>query len=197
MKLDTEHHYAESGEFELRSAAVSDSIGQISGYALKFNKPSTAIGAFIEYIDPNALNGVDLSKALALYDHNYANVLGRVDAETLDLTVDEVGLRFVIDLPNTTLGRDVYANVKAGNLKSMSFTFKIAKGGDTWKNGEKPIRIIKQVAIFEEISVVSVPAYEDTSVMVTRSLEHFLFSQQDEQYFEKVRVFLGGNNEQD
>lgn len=195
MKVETEHHYMDSGDFEIRSSVDGDSIGQISGYALKFNKPSNATGAFIEYIDPNALNGVDLSKALALYDHNYANVLGRVDAGTLDLTVDDIGLRFVIDLPNTTLGRDVYANVKAGNLKSMSFTFKIAKGGDAWKNGEKPIRIIKQVALFNEISVVSVPAYEDTSVMVTRSLEHFLSSKREEQYFEKVKAFLGGSNE--
>ncbi|MBZ6070761.1 HK97 family phage prohead protease, partial [Weissella cibaria] len=55
-----------------------------------------------------------MSKVLALYDHDYANILGRVDAGTLKLEVNEIGLKFQIQVPDTTTGRDVYANVKAG-----------------------------------------------------------------------------------
>ncbi len=41
-----------------------------------------------------ALDNVDLSDVLALYNHDYANVLGRVDAGTLKLSIDNVGLHF-------------------------------------------------------------------------------------------------------
>ncbi|MDU0405174.1 hypothetical protein ML8HA_00971 [Lactococcus lactis] len=63
---------------------------------------------FIEYIAPIALDNVDLSDVLALYNHDYANVLGRVDAGTLKLSIDKVGLHFVLDMPDTTVGHDVY-----------------------------------------------------------------------------------------
>lgn len=131
---------------------------------------------------------------LALFEHNYASLLGRVDAGTLSLNVDDVGLHFVLDIPDTTLGRDVYNNVKLGNLKGMSFSFHLAKGGDEWKQGEKPIRIINKIKSLEEISVVSVPAYEDTSVQVTRSLNAFFDEQNEQNYREKVRIYLGGSH---
>ena len=51
-----------------KSKTDGNFIGQISGYALKFNTPSTAAAPFTEYISPHALDGVDLSKVLALYD---------------------------------------------------------------------------------------------------------------------------------
>lgn len=54
---------------------------------------------FIEYISSSALNNVDLSDVLALYNHDYANVLGRVDAGTLQLSIDKIGLHFILDMP--------------------------------------------------------------------------------------------------
>lgn len=161
-------------------------VGQISGYAIKFNKPSTAAAPFTEYILPGALDDVDLSKVLALYDHDYANVLGRVDADTLVLKIDKVGLHFELEVPDTTLGQDVYNNVKLGNLKSMSFGFVVAKDGDSWEHGEKPIRKISRIKKLREISVVSIPAYDDTDVNITRSL----IGEQMQNYREKVKYYI-------
>ncbi len=146
-------------------------IGQIAGYAIVFSKPSIDIG-MIEYIEPQALNNVDLSKVLALYNHDFGNVLGRVDSGTLKLSVDETGLYFVLNIPDTTVGHDVYTNIKAGNLQGMSFGFSVAKNGDSVarQNG-KVIRHVNNIDQINEISVVSVPAYEDTAVQVTRSAE--------------------------
>lgn len=177
-------------EISAKSNKVKGSIGELSGYAIKFNKPSVAEAPFTEYIMSTALDHVDISKVLILYDHNYANVLGRVDAGTLELNVDNIGLKFKVQVPDTSLGRDVYANVKAGNLKGMSFGFTVAKGGDAWKRDGKPVRVINKIDSLREISVVSVPAYDDTSVLVTRSLDAFLLGEKEQIYRAKIKELL-------
>ena len=187
-----EYRYFDSTELETRSPTNTDFIGQIAGYAIKFNTPSTAMAPFIEYVAPTALDNVDLSDVLALYNHDYANVLGRVDAGTLKLSIDNVGLHFVLDMPDTTVGHDVYNNIKAGNLKGMSFGFVVADGGDSWRQGaSKPIRTINQLQTLGEISVVSKPAYDDTSINVTRSIKQFE-DERTRKYKEKVRAYLDG-----
>lgn len=169
---EVEYRAIELDSSELR-AGQGDSIGQIAGYAIVWNTPSTNL-PFIEVIQSGALDGVDLSKVLALYDHDFANILGRVDSGTLKLDVDDHGLHFTLDIPDTTLGHDVYTQIKNGNLRGLSFRFTIADGGETWKNvNGKPVRYISKIATMREISIVSVPAYDDTSVEVTRSFKEF------------------------
>lgn len=169
---EVEYRAVELDAGELR-AGQGDSIGQIAGYAIVWNVPSTNL-PFIEVIQSGALNGVDLSKVLALYNHDFGNILGRVDSGTLNLDVDKHGLHFTLDIVNTSLGRDIYEQIKVGNLKGLSFRFTIADGGETWKNvNGKPVRYISAISSMREISIVSVPAYDDTSVEVTRSFEEF------------------------
>lgn len=174
---ETEYRAAPLDVGELRASQHDDSIGQIAGYAIVWDTPSTNL-PFTEVIKAGALDGVDLSSVLALYNHDFANVLGRVDAGTLKLAVDDHGLHFVLDIPDTTLGHDVYTNIKNGNLKGVSFRFTIANGGEVWKqiNGQ-PTRVISKIATMREISLVSVPAYDDTSVEVTRSFKEFTEAQ--------------------
>ncbi|MCT3110878.1 protease [Lactococcus lactis] len=106
--------------------------------------------------------------------------------------MDNVGLHFVLDMPDTTVGHDVYNNIKAGNLKGMSFGFVVADGGDSWRQGaSKPIRTINQLQTLGEISVVSKPAYDDTSINVTRSIKQFE-DERTRKYKEKVRAYLDG-----
>ena len=170
---EVEYRAVELDSSELRSVQADDSIGQIAGYAIVWDTPSTNL-PFTEVIKAGALDGVDLSSVLALYNHDFANVLGRVDSGTLKLAVDNHGLKFVLDIPDTTLGHDVYTNIKNGNIKGLSFRFTIANGGEQWKqiNGQ-PTRVISKIATMREISLVSVPAYDDTSVEVTRSFKEF------------------------
>lgn len=184
---ETEYRAVPLDVGELRASQNDDSIGQIAGYAIVWNTPSTNL-PFTEIIQAGALDGVDLSGVLALYNHDFANVLGRVDAGTLKLAVDDHGLHFVLDIPDTTLGHDVYTNIKNGNLKGLSFRFTIANGGEAWKqiNGQ-PTRVISKIATMREISLVSMPAYDDTSVEVTRSLKEFTEAQN---YKDKVLATL-------
>lgn len=185
--MTTEYRAIEIGAGELRSSNTDSSIGQIEGYAIVWDTPSTNL-PFTEIIQKGALDGVDLSQTLALYDHDFANVLGRVDADTLTLNIDDHGLHFVLEIPDTTLGHDVYTNIKNGNLRGLSFRFTIAENSERWQHIDgQPTRIISKFDTMREISLVSVPAYDDTSVEVTRSFKEYT---QQTEYKAKVLSIL-------
>lgn len=167
---DKETRTLDISRLELRDNSNENFIGQISGYVVVFNQPSDNLSGFVEYIEPRAFDGIDLSNIVALYAHDVASVLGRTSANTLQLSIDDIGLRFVLNLPDTTVGHDVYTNVKAGNLRGMSFGFTVAQ--DSWARSPDgtPQRTITQIGNFYEISVVALPAYPETSIMVTRAI---------------------------
>lgn len=151
---------------------------QLSGYAVTFNQPSNPL-PFIEYIRPGAFNNVDMSQVRLLYAHDYNNILARVDSGTLSLKVDDKGLFFVANIPDTTLGNDVYANVQNGNIKGLSFNAVIdPNGGDTWGQDDhgNVIHTITQFKQLNEISLTPIPAYTETSVQVKRDYKEALKS---------------------
>lgn len=164
---------------------VDDKNGKkISGYAIVFNKPSKPIpdgdSSFTEIIDPKALENTDLSDVVMLSNHDYSKPLATVKAGTLKLDVDEKGLHFEATLPNTTDGSDTFENVKAGNIDSASFRF--ANASDQWSKDENGniTRTITNIGYIFEISSVTVPAYDDSSVEVAkRSFDQFLNSNKE------------------
>lgn len=143
----------------------------VEGYALKFNTESRNLGGFIETITPEALEGVDLSDVRCFLDHDSSKLLGRTSSGTLKLNVDETGLYFRCILPNTSVGRDAMELVTRGDLNQCSFGFTVEK--DKWAKGNDiMMRSINKIGNLFEISLVSIPAYDDTDVRVaTRSLE--------------------------
>ena len=155
-----------------------DGKKQIEGYALTFNEPSQPM-PFIEYIEPNALNGVDLSKTMLLYGHEFNNILARADSNTLQLAIDDIGLHFIAELADTTLANDVYSDIENGNIKGCSFGFTLPTdgSGEQWQtdnNTGQTIHTIKQIDSLDEVSLTPIPAYTQTSVAVKRSLEEYL-----------------------
>lgn len=135
---------------------------KLVGYAATFNN-ETRIADFTETIAPGAFSrslaaGGDI---LALVDHDRSRVLARTKSGTLRLSEDERGLRFEIDVPDTSAGRDVLALAARSDLGGMSFGFTVEPDGEEWR-GDK--RTLKHIGL-REISVVqSWPAYEGTSV---------------------------------
>lgn len=160
----------------------------ISGYAILFNEPSQPMPVddttFTETISPQALQGVDLSKLVMIYNHDYANILASVKAGTLTVNVDEKGLAFKATLPDTTVANDVYENIKAGNLDSMSFGFSVL--ADEWQQADDGsyTRQIDKIDNLYELSVVTLPAYDGTELTVdTRNLK---INKEDNNMFKKV-----------
>lgn len=144
----------------------------IEGYAIIFNTISDDLGGFKEVISPQALEGVDISDVKCLINHDYGYVLGRTKAGTLELSIDNKGLYFKCYLPNTSYARDIYENIKVENVNQCSFFYTLPpKPHDnevvTWKkkNGEY-IQIINRIDELLEVSIVTIPAYQNTSVVV-------------------------------
>lgn len=141
----------------------------ISGTAVVFNQPSSPM-PFVEVISDQAFNGVDLSDVKLLYSHDFGNILARTDAGTLQLDLTDNGLDFTATLPDTQLGHDVYTDILNGNLRGMSFGFTIEDDSWSVENGVQ-VHTINQIGIIAEISITSLPAYTETSLMVQRSLD--------------------------
>lgn len=165
-------------DFEKRASVLelSQKEMMVEGYAIKFNTRSELLGDFVEIIDPHAFDGLDLSKTdvRAFLDHDSSKLLGRTSSGTLQLHVDDVGVRFNLSLPNTQTGRDAYELITRGDLNQCSFGFVV--GEDTWDVDEDGtyIRTIRSIKKIFEISLVSIPAYSDTSVkLAQRSLDSF------------------------
>lgn len=150
----------------------------VKGYALKFGTWSKNLGGFKETVSRSALEETPLKDVRALFNHDPQKVLGRTTNESLKLYIDDIGLRFECDLPNTTYARDLYENLKVGNIDKCSYGFRVAQNGDEVRyDKEEGIykRTVNKISKLAEISVVSFPAYEDTVVSVRsvdRAKEH-------------------------
>lgn len=143
----------------------------VEGYAAVFNSWSNDLGGFVERIDPSAFDGVIGKRDVrALVDHDWSKLLARESAGTLELSVDERGLKYKIQLPETTLGRDLNVLIARGDIQENSFAFTV--GGDKWEEREDGSyeRTITKVEDLFEVSIVSLPAYNDAKI-AQRTLE--------------------------
>ena len=168
---------------ETRSEEGSDTSQEwIVGYAAKFGVTSLDLGDFVERLDPGAFSLVSERRGRkkplqtrALWNHDPNFPLARYP-ETLRLTVDDVGLRYEFPVPDTSYGRDIAANIRAGIVKGSSFAFQVAQGGDEWSMEEgRSVRTIKRVDSLIDVSPTTFPAYPDSDVAVAkRSYDQFV-----------------------
>lgn len=161
---------------EIRSVEGENSR-HIVGYALLFNVRSVQLGDFTEVIMPEALNDEILKRSdvLALLNHDISRgVLARSrnGEGSLTLTIDEKGLRYEFDAPNTALGDELVEGIKRGDIRNSSFSFLVKK--DEWQQTPEGgyLRIIHEFDQLFDISPVYQPAYDETSVDC-RGLDRF------------------------
>ncbi len=155
--------------------AVDDEKMIVEGYALRFNTLSNDLGGFVETISPEALKDADLSDVRCLIDHDSSKVLGRTTSETLELKIDDEGLYFRAQLPNTTYAKDLYENIRLGNINQCSFGFILDEDGDEFEKREEDglfKRTLRKIKSLFDVSIVTYPAYNDTDVApALRSIE--------------------------
>jgi len=177
---------------EVRTKDNENDSMVISGYALKYNTWSQDLGGFIETIDKQALRNADLSDVRCLIDHDNSRILGRTTAKTLKLESDDVGLRFECTLPNTSYAKDLYENVRVGNINQCSFGFEVDKNGDELRfDRDNSIykRTIKAFKRIFDVTVTSTPAYADTDVApALRSIEHLEKERRIKLEAEKLKI---------
>lgn len=134
-----------------------------AGYAAVFNKLSQNLGGFVEQVAPGAFTKtIQEQDVRGLFNHDASALLGRSGAGTLRLEEDGTGLHYEIDLPDTTVGRDVAALLERGDITGSSFGFRTID--DEW--GETPdgfpLRTLRQVSA-RDVGPVTFPAYLDTT----------------------------------
>lgn len=166
---------------ESRSEDDGNEREYIVGYAAKFGVNSLVLGDFVERIDPGAFGIVSERRGRrqpletrALWNHDANFPLARYPG-TLKLSVDDVGLRYEFPVPDTTYGRDIASNIRAGIVKGSSFSFTVPSGGDSWSVEDgRSIRTITRVDSLLDVGPVTFPAYPDADVKVAqRSYDAF------------------------
>lgn len=137
----------------------------ISGYSAMFGKESQDLGGFIEKIARGAFAKTirENPNIMALFNHNANNVLGRTGNGTLRLEENRVGLRMEVDLPDTQTAKEVRELIARGDITGQSFAFETLRDSWEYPDGDKPIRTLQEVRLFD-VGPVTFPAYQDTKV---------------------------------
>lgn len=165
--------------FEIR--ANEEKEGRIEGRAIVYDQ-RTNMGWYDEIIESGALEGADLKDVRMLVNHNtdmipLARSRNNNDNSTMQMTVDDDGLfiRADLDIKNNADARSLYSAVGRGDVSGMSFMFTV--DGDKWddQDSEHPTRTITRFSKIFEVSAVTWPAYEQTSIS-TRGLADALDS---------------------
>ena len=145
----------------------------VVGYGAVFNSMSNDLGGFREFIAPNAFEGRLEDDVRFLINHDANLILARTTNGTLRLSVDEKGLRYEADMPNTSTARDLMELLKNGTISQSSFAFTVEE--DSWevKDGMN-IRTIDKVSQLYDVSSVTYPAYNSASSSVAlRSMKEW------------------------
>ena len=148
----------------------------VEGYAVVFNSESRDLGGFVEVIDAKALDGVlERSDVLCLLNHNEdKGVLARSNKGkgSLTLEVDDVGLRYSFEAPNTSLGDELLEGLRRGDISTSSFAFKVADDKWTKRSDGTYLRTINGIQELFDVSPVYKAAYDATSVKAdTRGMD--------------------------
>lgn len=149
-------------------ASEGDGMGEVFGYALKFDVPYD-MGDFVEVIARGALDKADMSDVRILDNHNSHLILGRTKSGTATVGIDNVGMWFRASLPNSPNGQNMRESLLRGDIDQSSWGFQIRRNdagrrtGDSWeKRDGKEYRTIHDVAIVFDASPVTFPANPNT-----------------------------------
>lgn len=159
----------------VREAGNGDEM-VVEGYATTFNQPYLLYDGrdykVVEQIDPTAFSECDMDDVIMQYNHE-GRVFARNTNGTLTLTVDAIGLKITANLGGTDIGRQLYQEIKGGYTDKMSFGFVVAEDQrtatvDHESNVETVTRTITKIKKLYDVSAVSIPANDMTSISARR-----------------------------
>ena len=131
----------------------------------------TDLGCFDEIIEKGALDDTNLTDVRFLVNHDTSRIpLARSRRNngnsTMKLDVDDKGLTVdvTLDTENNEQAKALYSAIQRGDITGMSFMFSV--DDEEWENieSEHPTRRIKKIGTIVEVSAVSFPAYDATSI---------------------------------
>lgn len=136
----------------------------IEGYFVVFDGMYNIADGVTESVDRDAFNETIGGDIRILVDHDTRLVLGRTGAGTAQVRVDERGVWGHVDInPNDSDAVNAHARVERGDVTQGSFGFDILEEETEYREDGSVHFTIKKVELYE-LSVVTFPAYEDTSI---------------------------------
>jgi HK97 family phage prohead protease len=150
-------------QFKVTREEVNPDELIIEGYFALYEQETELFEGSYEIISRGAFDKTLNNDIRALWNHNTQYVLGRNKSGTLEVKADDKGLFATVRLPKTQYAKDLYELVQRGDVDQCSFGFNIlgedleelASGGYRWRINEIDLH---------EVSVVTFPAYENTTV---------------------------------
>lgn len=153
--------------YAVQMTGEAEESRSVEGYALLFDTPSDGL-SFEESIERGALDGVlERSDVFALLNHNQERgILARSNKGqgSLTLSVDQKGLKYRFEAPNTSIGDELLENIRRGEITESSFCFDVEK--DTWEKKKDGTwkRTVQKIGHLYDVSPVYNAAYSKTSV---------------------------------
>lgn len=166
---EREYRDIDLSKFEIRK--LEDGTDVVKGYAATWDEYllwDDGEYRFFEKFDPHAFDHCDLSDVIFQLNHE-GRVYARGSNKTLTVTPDEKGLGTAAYLGGTEEGRKILEEIRGGYLTKMSHGFRSKKDKrevvEDRENHRVDIhRTILEVAKEYDVSVVSLPANEATSI---------------------------------
>lgn len=159
--------------FEIRADSGDEkAAGVITGRPIIYDSV-TDLGFFDEVIAKGALDNANLKDVRFLVNHDVSRIpLARSrnnnKNSTMQLSPDAEGLaiRVNLDIENNADAKSLYSAIERGDISGMSFMF--AVDGEEWADvdSDHPTRTITSISDVLEVSAVTFPAYEETSIGV-------------------------------
>ena len=138
----------------------------LEGYAALYDE-ETVVGGQRERIERGAFEGRLDDDVRLLFNHDNNMPFARTTNGTLKLSLDENGLYYKADVIDTQAGRDLYAMVKRGDVSQSSFAFNISE-----RRFDEGVMVIEKVGQLYDVSPVTYPAYEATTVVARQKEEN-------------------------
>ena len=170
--------------FEVRAEQNEEHGHFLSGVPIVFDS-KTDMGWYDEVIERGALDNTDLRDVRFLINHNtdmipLARSRNNNENSTMQMSGGEDGMNIRVDLDteNNAEAKSLYSAVSRGDISGMSFMFTV--DSDAWDDveTEHPKRTIRSIGKLFEVSAVTFPAYEATS-LEARGLSDALESAKD------------------
>ena len=156
--------------FEVRAEQDEKHGNILTGRPIVYDQ-RTDLGWYDEIIEQGALMDTDLRDVRFLVNHNtdmipLARSRNNNANSTMQMSIDEEGMliRVDLDVENNSEAKNLYSAVERGDIDGMSFMFTV--DGDKWDDIESdhPTRTITDIGKVLEVSAVTFPAYEQTSI---------------------------------
>ena len=189
---------------------------EVNGRAIVFGvrsvnlTPWSSTRVVYEVLEPGCLTQELINRSDVIYNLNHnssvLNVLGRFrnsEKDTLKLELRADGVYNSCELPQTTAANDALELIKRGDINGQSFAFEddyedtengvsYERTNETIDGKEVWIRHVKKITALYDVSIVTHPAYEQTSVATRENSEAI-----DKAIEEQLKRECGGKKKAD